>query len=139
MLGMGDRARRSSVSSPLAQRLVESYESEDGESESESEAEAEHHKQRHEDPDHEGERGPAHKSSDGDVLKQEVTKIALQVSRAVALTAALEQQHALAQGTIRGLERKVEELEGLLRGAAVAAVPTPSAVTSLLDDGESAK
>ncbi|PPQ84096.1 hypothetical protein CVT25_002177 [Psilocybe cyanescens] len=125
MLGMGDRARRSSVSSPLARRRVESHEGEDGESESESDVEAEHHEQHHGDSDREG--AVRERSSDGDVLKLEVTKLALQVSSAVALTAALEQQHALAQGTIRGLERKVEELEGLLRGAAAAAVPTSSA------------
>ncbi|PPQ86426.1 hypothetical protein CVT25_003654, partial [Psilocybe cyanescens] len=40
MLSMGDRARRSSVSSPLAMRRVESHEGEDGESESESDVEA---------------------------------------------------------------------------------------------------
>ncbi|PPQ92622.1 hypothetical protein CVT25_007787, partial [Psilocybe cyanescens] len=127
MLGMGmsDRSRRASVSSPLAWRRVESHEGEDGESESESDVEAEHHEQRHEDSDREG--AVHERSSDGDVLKQQVTKLALQVSSAVALTAALEQQHALAQGTIRGLESKVEELEGLLRAAAAAAVPTSSA------------
>lgn len=78
------------------------------------EADAEHHKQRHTDKDHKCEgvqrEGGAYESSDGDdddMLKQEVTKLARQVSSVIALTAVLEQRHTLALGTIRRLERKV--------------------------------
>ncbi|PPQ81033.1 hypothetical protein CVT25_014428 [Psilocybe cyanescens] len=85
-LGMGDRARRASVSSPLTQRRVWSHEGEDGESESNVEAEAKHHEQHFLDPDHEDQgksrrregRAAAHKIHDGDdnhVLEQEATKL----------------------------------------------------------------
>ncbi|KAF6745828.1 hypothetical protein DFP72DRAFT_1153491 [Ephemerocybe angulata] len=57
-------------------------------------------------------------------IQEQIVQLTAQVSAVVALTSTLEAQHTAAQSTISALERKVEQLESLLR-ASVAPAPAP--------------
>ncbi|KAF6743335.1 hypothetical protein DFP72DRAFT_1100492 [Ephemerocybe angulata] len=57
-------------------------------------------------------------------IQEQIVQLTAQVSAVVALTSTLEAQHTAAQSTISALERKVEQLETLLR-ASVAPAPAP--------------
>lgn len=55
------------------------------------------------------------KDKETDAIKDQLEKLSAHVVAVVVLTSTLEAQHAMAQSTIRGLEGKLEALEGLLR------------------------
>ncbi|KAF6746576.1 hypothetical protein DFP72DRAFT_1152264 [Ephemerocybe angulata] len=57
-------------------------------------------------------------------IQEQIVQLTAQVSAVVALTSTLEAQHTAAQSTISALEKKVEQLESLLR-ASVAPAPAP--------------
>ncbi|KAF6748760.1 hypothetical protein DFP72DRAFT_1173987 [Ephemerocybe angulata] len=69
-------------------------------------------------------------------IKEQIVQLTAQGSAVVALTSTLEAQHTAAQSTTSALEKKVEQLESLLRPSVAPAPPPVPEPTPVVEEKE---